>query len=98
MEKVKDTIYRQDAIDVLDKHLRTTDVPVSYPGIISALTEWLNELPTAQPELLEIIRCKECKHYKAYDYTGYLACHLVVGGTVRRDLDDFCSKAERREE
>ena len=47
---VGDTISRQAAIDAVDKHLRMTDVPVSYPGIVSALTEWLNELPSAQPE------------------------------------------------
>ena len=45
-----DVISRQEVIDALDKHLQKTDVPVSYPGIISALTEWLNELPSAQPE------------------------------------------------
>ena len=45
-----DCISRQAAIDALDKHLQTTDVLVSYPGIISALTEWLNEVPSAQPQ------------------------------------------------
>ena len=45
-----DYIRKQAAIDALDKHLQTTDVPVSYPGIISALTEWLNEVPSAQPQ------------------------------------------------
>ena len=45
-----DIISRQAAIVALDKHLQTTDVPVSYPGIISALTEWLNEVPSAQPQ------------------------------------------------
>ena len=49
---MNDLISRQAAIDALDKHLQTTDVPVSYPGIISALTEWLNEVPSAQPEPL----------------------------------------------
>lgn len=49
-QKALDTISRQAAIEALDKHLRMTDVPASYPGIISALTEWLNELPSAQPE------------------------------------------------
>lgn len=43
-------ISLQAAIDALTKHLRTTDVPASYPGIITALTEWLDELPPAQPE------------------------------------------------
>jgi len=48
-----DCISRQAAIDALDKHLQTTDVPVSYPGIISALTEWLNEVPSAQQDSKE---------------------------------------------
>ena len=49
------------AIDTLDKHLRMTDAPVSYPGIISALTEWLNELPSAQPDN-QVHLCDSCKH------------------------------------
>ena len=48
-----DTISRQAAIDAINNHLRRTDVPASYPGIVSALTEWLNELPSAQPDSKE---------------------------------------------
>ena len=51
-----------------------------------------NVIAEAQPE---IIRCKDCKHYKAYEYTGKLACHYVIGGTVVRNLNDFCSRAEK---
>ena len=43
----------------------------------------------------EIIRCKDCKYYKAYEYTGELACHYVIGGTVVRNLNDFCSRGEK---
>lgn len=46
-------IDRQAAIDAINKHLRRTDVPVSYPGIVSALTEWLNELTSVQPNSKE---------------------------------------------
>lgn len=57
--------------------------------------EWVDKQPTvAQPE---IIRCRDCKHYKRYEYIGDFACHYVIGGTVRREPDDFCSRAERRE-
>ena len=52
----------------------------------------LKSVPTVQSE---IIQCKDCKHYKAMDYTGRLACHYVISGTVIRNLDDFCSRAER---
>ena len=96
----RDVVYRQDAIDAM------TNTLWHYPNecyrnlnkyeFARGLAELgLKSVPPAQPE---IIRCKDCQHYKAYDYTGYLACHLVVGGTVRRDPDDFCSRAERREE
>jgi len=55
----------------------------------------IDEQPTiAQPET---IRCRDCKHYKRYKYTGDFACHYVIGGTVRREPDDFCSRAERTE-
>ena len=64
-------------------------------GLAKEISKQFKQLPSAQEE---IIRCKDCKHYKAYYYTGCLACHLVEGKTVRRDLDDFCSRAERLEE
>ena len=76
-----DTISRAAAIDALDKHLRTTDVPVSYPGIISALTEWLNELPSAQAD---IIRCKDCIKQPLCKFSQY------------QGNDGYCSLAERR--
>ena len=45
-----DLISRQAAIDVINVHLNKTDVPVSYPGIIKALEEWLNDLPAVVTE------------------------------------------------
>ena len=48
-----DSISRRAAIDVISIHLNKTDVPVSYPGIIKALEELLNDLPSAQPERQE---------------------------------------------
>ena len=48
------------------------------------------ELPSAQPE---IIRCKDCKHYQED--------HLFRIGFCdgrQRNNDDFCSRAERRED
>ena len=87
---MEDTIYRQAAIDTMCAACWDW----CDEGVCKRVSA-LQQLPSAQPE---IVHCKDCRHYKAYDYTGYLACHLVVGGTVRRDLDDFCSRAERRTE
>ena len=46
-----------------------------------------------------LVRCKECKHYKFRkdEYIGaYMACTYVIGGTVARYQDDYCSRGERR--
>ena len=48
-------------------------------------------------DFVKVVRCKDCKHYKAYEYTGKLACHYVIGGTVEKKPDDFCSRAERKD-
>ena len=66
-------IDRQAAIDAINKHLRRTDVPVSYPGIVSALTEWLNELPSVQPDSKELSLTQ-----KALDNCGHAI--TVKGG------------------
>ena len=44
---------------------------------------------------IDIVRCKECKHYDDEDYgepTRYCTWHESVVGA-----DDFCSYGERRE-
>ena len=48
--KALDTISRQAAIEVINIYFNKTDVPARYPGIITALEEWLNNLPSAQPQ------------------------------------------------
>lgn len=94
---VGDTISRTAAIDTVTEYenlLREIfGDETELAEIVKIVKHRIIALPSSQPE---IIKCKDCKYYKAYDYTGYLACHYVIGGTVRRDLDDFCSRAERR--
>jgi hypothetical protein len=50
-----------------------------------------------EPKPHEIIHCRDCYYYKRYEYSGVMACHYVIGGTVQREPHDFCSRAERRE-
>ena len=86
---MKDPIERQEAIDALDKHLRMADVPVSYPGIISALTEWLNELPPAQPETATVIM-----RHSIYGFTMWYACGACG---VSIDYEDcYCRNCGRK--
>ena len=90
---VNDCISRQAAIDALDKHLQTTDVPVSYPGIISALTEWLNEVPSAQPERRPMLyrdRVMLAKNFEEWarenhviDCPEAIICYLDIIGLIQ---------------
>ena len=77
-----------DLIGEMGRGGKIESVKISENGI-----EFIKKQPPAQPE---IIYCKDCKHYKAYEYTGRLACHYVIGVTTVRNLKDFCSRAERR--
>ena len=61
-------------------------------------THGLLAVASAQPE---IIRCKECRFYKkefGFNCIEYTVCSLSPSHyPIRRD-DDFCSRAERKEE
>lgn len=64
-----------------------------YGGILYAINA-VQDLPSAQPE---IIRCKDCKWcqelYDSFDGTPYWMCKNWDGET---DTDGFCHEAERR--
>jgi len=77
---VGDMISRQAAIDTLKNHLKTTDVPASYPGIIRAFEEWLEEVPSAQPEKrteerTETHACDCIERQAAIEAVGYYSLH-----------------------
>ena len=48
---------------------------------------------------VEVVRCKDCKH-KFVEYDGIFTCNIFsncYGLPYRINLDDFCSRGERRE-
>lgn len=85
-----DLISRQAAIDAIDKALSRTFIEPCGEMI-------LKDLPSAQPE---IIRCKDCKHWR--EGTAFSYCDKLHGMGVLDALDymtaedDYCSMAERR--
>lgn len=91
MNDVNDAISRQQAIETFK------DCAVNGVGI-DGIVDALEQLPLIQPE---IVRCKDCKHWKDSDGvfrrgTGVeskcpLNLHQVYEGTF------FCGLAERRE-
>ena len=95
---MSDLISRKEAIEAIDALFPVDPMKSEYAQGIAcgaALAKtYVEQLPSTQPE---IVRCKDCKHYKESKYIGRLACHYVIGGTVVRNMDDFCSRAERKD-
>lgn len=101
-----DVIYRADAIYHCRKRLyQTAEVnrPIEVYADIAEnrIGEWLNELPSAQPE---IIRCKECTYFE-YDHVENVdGIQLIVAHEICNRWSDgvktsesgFCFLAERR--
>ena len=109
-----DCISRQAAIDVLgvgkkvlSRVLVDTDDVVGCErekyswglGLIESYIKDIEELPSAQPEL---ILCRDCRHWReggVYSYCQKLFnCGVLDVHDYMRAEDDFCSLAERREE
>ena len=76
-----DTISRQAAIDALKEKVFRNLTDEFYGAM-----QVLDELPSAQPE---IIRCKDCKYYK------YGIC-MKIG--ANKSFHGFCDWAERGEQ
>ena len=110
---MSDTIYRQDAIDKMQMFIDSLDKEATaYKSLMVAFNRCIIELkrmPSAQPE---IIRCKDCKHWR--QQTNYQGSPLSFGFCESDDMwrslygetyevahidtdDDFyCGYAERR--
>lgn len=63
------------------------DVPILVDAVIKKLCE--------DGTLVEVVRCKDCKHHED-ESPGMVYCHNLVGGWVREDF--FCADGERRDD
>ena len=59
-------------------------------------------MPMLSADVVEVIHCKDCKHYTEYmAYTKSFKSHYCSGGFVDSNMalhpDDFCSYGERKE-
>ena len=95
-EKIKDdVISRQAAIDALRMDIDIIPFAKAREyarAVIETIHNRIEELPSAQPE---IIRCKDCKWSDWYDVDGHKYCYCIETGVSGRTADDFCSYAER---
>ena len=96
-----DLIDRQAAIDALNK-LKIYRPLDSDRYVISDCLNKIVNLPSAQ---LEIIYCKDCKHYvlralfgRSYGLCERLCDEFDSSSTMFTEGNDFCSHAERRKQ
>lgn len=92
----KRLIYEEDAIDAINDLPNCSN---GYSGTYdkASIILALKEVPSAQQK---IIRCKDCRYYKTYQYvngrpTFLPECRFL---NVYVAEEDFCSQAERRKE
>ena len=101
-----DCISRQDALDICD-HAIDLFKGQFGAGVLVAIKESIEELPSAEPQ---IIRCKDCKHWIPYDWMfsevwqskniadypeDEIGCDC---SEMAMKANDFCSRGERRTE
>jgi len=92
---MNDVISRQAAIDAARDW---------YEGLIcgsfKGLEKRLRALPSAQPtvDAEPVIRCKDCKYYSYSTIEGKHLCMSVKYRFTPTAEDEWCSRAERKEE
>ena len=94
-----DVISRQKAIDAIVNKvsgigLHDNSEVARYGATFRQheIIDIIESLPSVQTE---IVRCKDCKFYTAYDYTGKLMCKRIGKGMILPKPEDYCSYAER---
>lgn len=103
---MSDLISRGDAIKavLVSNFSACTVFGRSEEGMATAkeLIQVIKNLPSAQPE---IIRCKDCKHYVIHTFFGRAQgwcerlCDEFDKSLARgTEADDYCSRAEGRED
>ena len=82
-----DLINRDDAYEILTEyyHHRTE---IQHKN----LREALSRVPSAQPE---IVKCRDCKHFKYIKQIKKRFC-MLDEGMCEAEPDDFCSRGVRK--
>ena len=74
-----------------------SDYLTGYISALSVIEGVIAEQPIA--DVAKVVRCKDCK-YKFVEYDDTFTCNIFsncYGLPYRINLDDFCSRGERRE-
>lgn len=86
-----DKLY--ELIRTNDYKLATKNGSIDYGMFTVGIRQTIDKMPTAN--VVEVVRCKDCRHYKLF--TGYNEnfCNEYGGFVVE---NDFCSRAEKKGE
>ena len=88
-------------MDVIRQHeyrLATKQGSIDYGMFTLGIQQAVDEQPTV--DAVEVVRCKDCKHYKPQKKSAHWEnranyCNRVV--TIKMQPDDFCSYGERKD-
>ena len=96
---MSDLISRQAAIDAIHNLYAIHGSEGSWIDQKDAFKA-LNSLPSAQPtvDAEPVIRCKDCKYYSYGTVEGKHLCMSVKYRFTPTTEDEWCSRAERKEE
>ena len=64
--------------------------------IIDWIAGCVDQFPAV--DAVEVVRCKDCKHYDEYFRKCYVFCTGEYNTELEVEDDDFCSYGERRED
>lgn len=84
--------------DALKKDLEENYVFIGFADLLNDIIEVIDTQPTA--DVVEVVRCKDCKHYQFADNRAFGMPVKMCEWFGFEDVDDdeFCSRAERRED
>lgn len=103
---MSDYIKREDAVKIIERLAKQLEPPINIGlagvrcGVLSA--KWLVE-DMQSADVAEVVRCKDCKHYKRNIPCGgghYNGCDEWIdeGNAITVYDNDFCSYGERKDE
>ena len=99
-----DYIKRKEAIEGVCKGIECQDCPFARGPLCMLRTYLLHTVPSA--DVVEVVRCKNCKHYNEYDNGEQIIGEEEVhdgwcmrwSGIENVNRHDYCSYGEREEE
>lgn len=76
--------------------MKENEIAFNWSERTSMINDTLERLYTKHPrplDLVDVVRCKDCKHYRTR-WVGF--CELIGNENIHREDDDFCSYGERK--